>query len=84
MIAFLPASALGATARDTVTFYGELTNQATDIPVTGNVDIGVRLFDTPSSGAALFNECWEDVAIQEGRVTLYIGAVSPFTSAVPA
>ena len=27
------------TARDTLTFYGELTNQSSDAPLTGNVAI---------------------------------------------
>src|SRR3989338_2482010 len=59
-----PAAARAAPARDTVTFYGELTNQATDIPVTGNVDIFVRLFDSSNGGSSLFDECW-DIAVQE-------------------
>jgi len=81
---FLAAAlAFGATnAQDTITFYGELTNQATDIPVTGNLDVFVRVFSSPNGGSALWDECWEDIAVDQGRVSLHLGAVNPFQAAL--
>ena len=50
-----PNRAIAANAQDTITFYGELTNQATDIPVTGNLDVFVRVFSSPNGGSALWD-----------------------------
>ena len=66
------------TARDTLTFYGELTNQASDAPLTGNVDIAVRMYPVGTGGAMLWSECWPSVAVSAGRISLNLGSTQPF------
>src|SRR3954451_15594888 len=76
----LISTAQGATtARDTLTFYGELTNQSSDAPLTGNVDIKVRLYDSADGTTVRWNECWTDTAVAQGRMTLNLGSVTAFT-----
>jgi hypothetical protein len=67
------------TARDTLTFYGELTNQSSDAPLTGNLDIAVRLYDQASGGTMQWSECWPSVAVSSGRVSLNLGSTQAFT-----
>ena len=72
------AQAAPITARDTLTFYGELTNQSSDAPLTGNVDIAVRLYGQASGGAMQWSECWPSVAVASGRISLNLGSTQPF------
>ena len=81
-LAFQVPSAQGASAQDTITFYGELTNQATDIPVSGNLDVMVRVYDSSTGGSPLWDECWEDASVYQGRVSLHLGALNPFQTAL--
>jgi hypothetical protein len=73
----LPANAQIA-ARETLTFYGELTAQSSDQPLTGNVDVAMRFYSAASGGTSVWSECWTDVAMSGGRLTLNLGSVSPF------
>src|SRR6476661_4494009 len=70
--------AWAANARDTITFYGELSSQSSDTPYTGNVDLSVRLYNQGTGGAQLWSECWDSAAISQGRVTLNLGASNNF------
>src|SRR3990167_8589025 len=81
-LAFQVPSAQATLAQDTITFYGELTNQATDIPVSGNLDVMVRVYDSSTGGSPLWDECWEDASVYQGRVSLHLGAINPFQNAL--
>ena len=71
--------ALATGSADTLTFYAEFTNQSNDVPITGNLDVAVRLYNNANGGSQVWSECWGNVGVSQGRVTLDLGAITSFT-----
>ena len=72
-------SAWSAAPSETLSFYGELTSQSADAPLTGNMDVALRLYDATSGGALKWQECWSSVNVQQGRLSVNLGASQAFT-----
>ena len=67
-----------------LSYQGYLTD-ASDEPLTGDVDITFRLYDAPSGGAALWTEAHTNanaVPVDDGLFNVMLGSLTPISSTV--
>ncbi len=87
-LGLLPAQARAAGSRGTLNFQGQLTN-ASGQPVSGNFDMVLRVFDALVGGTQVYQEQFNDVPVEHGVYTVYLGTsaalppamTSPLTAA---
>jgi hypothetical protein len=79
--ATLLAAPLGAAVPGSVNFQGLLLDSQGD-PVTGPVDLVLRLYDAAEDGSLLWTESHAGVDVLDGVYTVELGATTPLTPAI--
>lgn len=65
----------------TLGYQGNLANAAGQ-PITANLSISFRLYDTASGGSALWTEVQPNVAVDGGNLAVELGRITPLPSTV--
>lgn len=70
-----------AAAQDTLTYQGQLEN-ARQESVTASLPMVFSLYTQPTDGAAVWQESYEAITVEDGTFTVQLGSQMPFTDEI--